>query len=277
MALAPKRGARASACAVPPRPRPCPPARPTPGPPPPPAPGCPGPRRPVMAPRRPSVSRSRRQRTSPPAAGTVGTAWKWPGTTCGTLRMPLPTGAAAPRYSLASDAYIRHHAGTRAGRPPWSAVHAAPLSSPSEPHSRAAPPPRRSRTQPVPGPSRRCAAPTRTTTTSTPRPFSTPSTTASAASRPTSGWWTASCWSPTTPADLDPARTLESLYLDPLSQRVRANRGRSTAATGLSLQLLIDIKTAGEATYLELAPACCARYRHAARRPTRGPGPRAAR
>ncbi len=53
--------------------------------------------------------------------------------------------------------------------------------------------------------------------------------------------------------DLDPTRTLESLYLDPLARRVKANGGRVYRGYDLSLQLLIDLKTAGEATYLELA------------------------
>ncbi|KUJ69029.1 hypothetical protein ACZ90_14380 [Streptomyces albus subsp. albus] len=53
--------------------------------------------------------------------------------------------------------------------------------------------------------------------------------------------------------DLDPARTLEALYLDPLARRVRANRGRVYPGHDLSLQLLIDIKTAGDPTYRELA------------------------
>ncbi|MEU1803690.1 phosphatidylinositol-specific phospholipase C/glycerophosphodiester phosphodiesterase family protein [Streptomyces sp. NPDC019937] len=52
--------------------------------------------------------------------------------------------------------------------------------------------------------------------------------------------------------ELDPTRTLESLYLDPLFQRVTANGGRVYRGYDLSLQLLIDIKTPGEATYLEL-------------------------
>lgn len=52
--------------------------------------------------------------------------------------------------------------------------------------------------------------------------------------------------------ELDPTRTLESLYLDPLFQRVTANHGRVYRGYDLSLQLLIDIKTPGEATYLEL-------------------------
>ncbi|MEU1778871.1 phosphatidylinositol-specific phospholipase C/glycerophosphodiester phosphodiesterase family protein [Streptomyces abikoensis] len=52
---------------------------------------------------------------------------------------------------------------------------------------------------------------------------------------------------------LDPARTLESLYLDPLLRRVRANRGRVYRGYDLTLQLLIDIKTPGDATYRALS------------------------
>lgn len=54
------------------------------------------------------------------------------------------------------------------------------------------------------------------------------------------------------PEDLDPSRTLESLYLDPLAARVRANRGRVYRGARRPLQLLIDIKTEGASTYLEL-------------------------
>ncbi|MET7272716.1 phosphatidylinositol-specific phospholipase C/glycerophosphodiester phosphodiesterase family protein [Streptomyces flaveolus] len=54
------------------------------------------------------------------------------------------------------------------------------------------------------------------------------------------------------PEDLDPARTLESLYLDPLAARVRAHHGRVYRGERRSLQLLVDIKTEGAATYLEL-------------------------
>lgn len=50
--------------------------------------------------------------------------------------------------------------------------------------------------------------------------------------------------------DLDPARTLRSLYLDPLRQRVLHNGGVYPGRTGF--QLLIDIKTEGESTYAEL-------------------------
>ncbi|MEV6381805.1 phosphatidylinositol-specific phospholipase C/glycerophosphodiester phosphodiesterase family protein [Streptomyces sp. NPDC051773] len=54
------------------------------------------------------------------------------------------------------------------------------------------------------------------------------------------------------PADLDPARTLETLYLEPLAARVRANRGSVYRGHRRPLQLLIDIKTEGASTYLAL-------------------------
>ncbi|MFG3321543.1 phosphatidylinositol-specific phospholipase C/glycerophosphodiester phosphodiesterase family protein [Streptomyces sp. NPDC048171] len=54
------------------------------------------------------------------------------------------------------------------------------------------------------------------------------------------------------PEDLDPARTLESLYLAPLAARVRANHGRVYRQESRALQLLVDIKTEGASTYLEL-------------------------
>ncbi|MEU9667655.1 phosphatidylinositol-specific phospholipase C/glycerophosphodiester phosphodiesterase family protein [Streptomyces bobili] len=54
------------------------------------------------------------------------------------------------------------------------------------------------------------------------------------------------------PVDLDPARTLESLYLAPLAARVRANGGTVYRRSRTPLQLLIDIKTEGSSTYLEL-------------------------
>ncbi|MFI5677533.1 phosphatidylinositol-specific phospholipase C/glycerophosphodiester phosphodiesterase family protein [Streptomyces cellulosae] len=54
------------------------------------------------------------------------------------------------------------------------------------------------------------------------------------------------------PVDLDPARTLESLYLDPLAARVRAHHGSVYRGYCKPLQLLIDIKTEGSSTYLEL-------------------------
>ncbi|MFJ3307660.1 phosphatidylinositol-specific phospholipase C/glycerophosphodiester phosphodiesterase family protein [Streptomyces sp. NPDC086549] len=53
-------------------------------------------------------------------------------------------------------------------------------------------------------------------------------------------------------SELDPTRTLESLYLDPLAARVKANRGSVYRGWHRPLQLLIDIKTEGSSTYLEL-------------------------
>ncbi|MFJ6569642.1 phosphatidylinositol-specific phospholipase C/glycerophosphodiester phosphodiesterase family protein [Streptomyces sp. NPDC091292] len=52
--------------------------------------------------------------------------------------------------------------------------------------------------------------------------------------------------------DLDPARTLESLYLDPLAARIRAHHGSVYRGSRTPLQLLIDIKTEGASTYREL-------------------------
>lgn len=63
------------------------------------------------------------------------------------------------------------------------------------------------------------------------------------------------------PEDLDPARTLESLYLDPLAARVRANRGSVHRGHRRAVQLLVDIKTEGASTYLELDRRL-RRYRH---------------
>ncbi|MEV0780180.1 phosphatidylinositol-specific phospholipase C/glycerophosphodiester phosphodiesterase family protein [Streptomyces sp. NPDC050433] len=54
------------------------------------------------------------------------------------------------------------------------------------------------------------------------------------------------------PETLDPTRTLRSLYLDPLRERVRANGGAVYRGHHRPVQLLIDIKTDGAATYLEL-------------------------
>ena len=54
------------------------------------------------------------------------------------------------------------------------------------------------------------------------------------------------------PADLVAGRTLQNLYLDPLARRVRANKGRVYRGSHLSLQLLVDIKNTGAATYTEL-------------------------
>ncbi|MEU6774939.1 phosphatidylinositol-specific phospholipase C/glycerophosphodiester phosphodiesterase family protein [Streptomyces sp. NPDC046759] len=53
-------------------------------------------------------------------------------------------------------------------------------------------------------------------------------------------------------SELDPNRTLESLYLDPLAARVRAGHGSVYRGRRRPLQLLIDIKTEGSSTYLEL-------------------------
>ncbi|MGO4956701.1 phosphatidylinositol-specific phospholipase C/glycerophosphodiester phosphodiesterase family protein [Luteococcus sp. Sow4_B9] len=55
--------------------------------------------------------------------------------------------------------------------------------------------------------------------------------------------------------DLDPARTLEGLYLEPLRQIVKG-KGRSVyPGWDGSLQLLIDIKTEGESTYAAIEEA----------------------
>ncbi|MFD7705761.1 phosphatidylinositol-specific phospholipase C/glycerophosphodiester phosphodiesterase family protein [Streptomyces sp. NPDC059785] len=63
------------------------------------------------------------------------------------------------------------------------------------------------------------------------------------------------------PVDLDPSRTLEALYLAPLAARVRANHGAVHRGHRTPLQLLVDIKTEGAATYLELDRQL-RRYRH---------------
>jgi hypothetical protein len=52
---------------------------------------------------------------------------------------------------------------------------------------------------------------------------------------------------------VDPKRTLESLYLDPLYQRVKQNGG-SVYSNGPSLMLLIDFKTEAKPTYNALRP-----------------------
>lgn len=54
------------------------------------------------------------------------------------------------------------------------------------------------------------------------------------------------------PTRLDPARTLERLYLDPLLDRVRANHGTVYRGYHHSVQLLVDIKADGAACYEEL-------------------------
>ncbi|MFJ9118533.1 phosphatidylinositol-specific phospholipase C/glycerophosphodiester phosphodiesterase family protein [Streptomyces sp. NPDC102394] len=64
-----------------------------------------------------------------------------------------------------------------------------------------------------------------------------------------------------TESDLDPTRTLESLYLDPLAALVKANHGSVYRGYRKPLQLLIDIKTEGSSTYLEL-DRHLRRYRH---------------
>ncbi|MFJ9866887.1 phosphatidylinositol-specific phospholipase C/glycerophosphodiester phosphodiesterase family protein [Streptomyces sp. NPDC101165] len=69
-------------------------------------------------------------------------------------------------------------------------------------------------------------------------------------------------------SELDPTRTLESLYLDPLAARVKANHGTVYRGWRQSLQLLIDIKTEGSSTYVELDrhlrrhPRLFTRYAH---------------
>lgn len=54
--------------------------------------------------------------------------------------------------------------------------------------------------------------------------------------------------------DLQPERTLQTLYLDPLRELVR-NHGGSVYPTAAPFTLLIDIKTDGEATYRALDEA----------------------
>ncbi|MBO7934753.1 MULTISPECIES: phosphatidylinositol-specific phospholipase C/glycerophosphodiester phosphodiesterase family protein [Streptomyces] len=51
---------------------------------------------------------------------------------------------------------------------------------------------------------------------------------------------------------LDPARTLESLYLAPLAARVRAHHGSVYRGHRRPLHLLVDIKTEGVSAYLAL-------------------------
>ncbi|GGS49717.1 phosphatidylinositol-specific phospholipase C/glycerophosphodiester phosphodiesterase family protein [Streptomyces griseoviridis] len=60
---------------------------------------------------------------------------------------------------------------------------------------------------------------------------------------------------------LDPSRTLESLYLDPLAARVRDQGGRVYRGARRPLQLLVDVKTEGASTYRELDRRL-RRYRH---------------
>ncbi|QHA03282.1 hypothetical protein GQF42_08425 [Streptomyces broussonetiae] len=69
-------------------------------------------------------------------------------------------------------------------------------------------------------------------------------------------------------SELDPTRTLESLYLDPLAAIVKANHGSVYRGWRRPLQLLVDIKTEGSSTYLELDrhlrryPRLFTRYAH---------------
>jgi len=63
------------------------------------------------------------------------------------------------------------------------------------------------------------------------------------------------------PEDLDPARTLDALYLDPLAARVRAHHGSVYRGHRGSLQLLVDLKTEGSSTYREL-DRLLRRHRH---------------
>ena len=51
--------------------------------------------------------------------------------------------------------------------------------------------------------------------------------------------------------DVKPDRTLESLYLDPLRERIKANGGR-VYKDGPTIFLLVDVKTAAEDTYAAL-------------------------
>ncbi|RIV20568.1 alkaline phosphatase [Fibrisoma montanum] len=45
------------------------------------------------------------------------------------------------------------------------------------------------------------------------------------------------------PADIKPSRTLEALYINPMVEKVRANKGKVYADAGYGLQWLIDLKT----------------------------------
>src|SRR5439155_5015135 len=51
--------------------------------------------------------------------------------------------------------------------------------------------------------------------------------------------------------ELKPDRTLESLYLDPLRDRVRANRGK-VSRDGPPFWLLVDVKSEAKSTYAAL-------------------------
>ncbi|MEU0333524.1 phosphatidylinositol-specific phospholipase C/glycerophosphodiester phosphodiesterase family protein [Streptomyces sp. NPDC006193] len=69
-------------------------------------------------------------------------------------------------------------------------------------------------------------------------------------------------------SELDPSRTLESLYLEPLAALAEAHHGRVHPGARRPLQLLVDIKTEGSSTYLALDrclrrfPRLFTRYAH---------------
>lgn len=63
------------------------------------------------------------------------------------------------------------------------------------------------------------------------------------------------------PKELKPERTLQSLYLDPLRERVRRNRGRVYEDGPLEFNLLIDIKAEGEKAYGHLRQVLQRDYR----------------
>ncbi|WP_232847683.1 phosphatidylinositol-specific phospholipase C/glycerophosphodiester phosphodiesterase family protein [Occultella kanbiaonis] len=77
-------------------------------------------------------------------------------------------------------------------------------------------------------------------------------------------------------ADVDSDRTLESLYLDPLTDLIRSGQGRSVYPDwDGSLQLLIDIKSESESTWAAIE-AALAEHRQLVTRYVRGrvlPGP----
>lgn len=54
------------------------------------------------------------------------------------------------------------------------------------------------------------------------------------------------------PTQLQPERTLQSLYLDPLRERVKQNKGRVYSKGDLEFTLLIDVKTEAITTYFAL-------------------------
>jgi glycerophosphoryl diester phosphodiesterase len=54
-----------------------------------------------------------------------------------------------------------------------------------------------------------------------------------------------------TKREIDPAQTLDKLYLEPLHERIQANGG-SVYGDGKPFHLLIDLKSAGEPTYAAL-------------------------